>query len=496
MGSATYSETAIPPFSRRETGRAPSLLMMAFVVLTAGCVALGAAGVLRMAYPAVGLAVAVFLFAKSKPAYVSFTCWMWFLSPLVRRLADYRGGWQETSTILLAPYLVTAVSGLILFTNLRSVARARSIPFVFAFAAILYGTVVGLTKYSFVQMVPSILNWIVPVCFGFFLLESHDEYAEIQRSFLSTFLIATLVMGAYGIYQFFFLPPWDELWLANVKTTTFGVAEPMQLRGFSTMNAPVIFALTMMATLLVVLGLKSKFRLIAGTVGFISLILSFNRSAWLGFVAGTLFILWKLGSRERMRILTAFIVCALLSPAVFVVPGVKDLIAEKMETMAQPQQDVSYQARMEGYESAFTTLAHEPFGEGVGSPDIDHKTMENDDAIGPHDSLFLELLYSLGWCGTAFYLAALALMIWSAFTHFDTDHPFENAMKAVLVAFFAQCLLNDIVYGGVGFFLWSAGALQLAAIARGESVRREENAHSSAEEQFAQQFIMHHEAGL
>jgi hypothetical protein len=270
----------------------------------------------------------------------------------------------------------------------------------------------------------------------------------------------------------------------------------MRLRGFSTMNAPVIFALTMMATLLVVLGLKSKFRLIAGALGFLSLILSFNRSAWLGFVAGTLFIVWKMGARERMRILSAFLFCALLFPILLVVPGVKDLIAEKVKTMANTDHDVSYQARIEGYRNAFTTLVDEPFGEGVGSPDIDHNTKENDDAIGPHDSLILELLYSLGWCGTAFYLAGLGFVTWQAFMHPATNHPFENSMKAVWVAFFAQCLLNDIVYGGVGLFLWSAGALQLAAIAHAEDESPARTEHNSSAVETTPQFAMQEEGGL
>jgi O-antigen ligase len=203
-----------------------------------------------------------------------------------------------------------------------------------------------------------------------------------------------------------------------------------------------------------------------------------------------------MSARERTRILSAFFVCILLSPALLVVPGVKNLVAEKMETMVYPRQDVSYQARIEGYQNAFATLAHEPFGEGVGSPDIDHATKENDDAIGPHDSLILELLYSLGWCGTAFYLAGLGLVIWRAFAHPATNHPFEDSMKAVLVAFFAQCLLNDIVYGGVGFFFWSAGAMQLAAITHAESELRAESAPSLSADESAPPFATHEEGDL
>jgi hypothetical protein len=365
-----------------------------------------------------------------------------------------------------------------------------------AFGAVAYGVVIGLTKYSIVQIAPAILNWLVPLCFAFFLVESHSDYDAIRRSFESTFLIGTLLMGVYGVYQFFFFPPWDLLWLKNMKTTAFGSAEPMEIRAFSTMNAPVIFGLTIMTTLLVVLCSKSSFRLIAGIFGCLGLTLSLERASWLGFVIGGLFVVWKMNARERRRIIIpAIIVCA-LSPIVSVVPEVRDVIEEKIKSTTNLDQDVSYQARIVGYQNAFALLAREPFGEGVGSPDIDHNKVDFDDTIGPHDSLFLELLYSLGWSGSALYLAGMGLITWRAFTHSATEDPFEISMKGVWVAFFAQCLLNDIVYGGVGVFFWSAGAVQLAAIAHAEDESVAEVAQSWAAVESTQPVALQEEGGL
>ncbi|MGB0064445.1 MAG: hypothetical protein WBP85_08370, partial [Terracidiphilus sp.] len=59
-----------------------------------------------------------------------------------------------------------------------------------------------------------------------------------------------------------------------------------------------------------------------------------------------------------------------------------------------------------------------------------------------------------------------------------TKQPFEDAMKGILVALFAQCLLNDIVYGEVGWILWTACAVQVAAVAHAEM--REEGPAASA----------------
>lgn len=460
------------PVPRRNAGLHFAMLFL--FALVAGCYGVGAIGLLRVAYPVACFAFALRLYLRSRPGYVAFTCWVWFLSALVRRLADDKAGYQATSLILLAPYLVTAVSGLQLLTRFRNLARPRSLPFVLAFGAILYGTFVGLTRFSLQQMVPSILNWIVPLFFAFFLVESHREYEAIRRSIKSTFALATAVTGIYAAFQFFVLPGWDQYWLANVATNTFGEAEAMKIRAFSTMNAPVIFALVIMCTFLVTLCLKSRFRFVGVTAGLVGLLFSFNRSAWIGLAGGLIYLLVHATMRERGRILSALLVGALIAPLVLIVPGVGQLVVDRLITMADPTGNVSFQARLEGYEAALATLATEPYGEGVASPDLVHYTIEDDDSIGPHDSLILELLYSLGWCGTFFYLAALAILLARTFSHPATAHPFEKSMKAAIAALFAQCLLNDIVYGEIGVFLWSAGALQLAAIAHSEEEREAE----------------------
>jgi len=390
---------------------------------------------------------------------------MWLLSAFVRRLVDQQAGFQEPSPILLAPYLVTAISGLAVVTRLRSFGLARNIPFVLSLSAILYGTAVGITKFSLIQMLPAIINWLVPVLFAFLLVESHHQYAEIRHSITMSFLYGTMLMGAYAVYQFFIFPPWDRLWLQNMKTTTFGSPEAMQIRAFSTMNAPVVFGLTMMCTLIVVLGTTGKIKFIAGACGLAGLVLSLNRSAWLGFAVGAFFVVWQMALRDKLRIITGFLVCALISPVILLVPGTNELLADKVESFGNISSDVSFQARLEGYMGAFTKLSEEPFGEGVGSPELAHKTLENDDAIGPHDSLILELLYSLGWLGTICYLIAISLILFQGFSNSSVGGPFETSMRAIMIAFIAQCLLNDIVYGGVGLIFWIGAGMHLSAIA-------------------------------
>ncbi len=298
-----------------------------FVLLTALLLLVGAGGALRIVYPAIAVLVGLLLYAKDKPTYVGFVIWMWLLSAFVRRVVDLQAGFQEPSPILLAPYLVTAISGITVFTRFKDLALTRSIPFVLAFVAIAYGVVVGATKFSLIQMFPAIINWMVPVLFAFFLMEWHELLEETRHAVKISFLYGTMLMGIYAVYQFFIFPSWDRLWLQNMKTTTFGSPEPMQIRAFSTMNAPVVFGLTIMCTLIVVLGLKGKMKFIAGACGLAGLVLSLNRSAWLGFTVGAIFVVWQMALKDKLRIITGFLICALISPAILFVPGTNELLS-------------------------------------------------------------------------------------------------------------------------------------------------------------------------
>src|ERR1700689_1401054 len=89
----------------------PRLAIGGLVAVSAICLLAGTGATLRILYPTMALVVGVFLIFTSKPTYTSFTWWLWFLSPFLRRLIDYHSGWVDPSPVLLAPLLVTLVSG-------------------------------------------------------------------------------------------------------------------------------------------------------------------------------------------------------------------------------------------------------------------------------------------------------------------------------------------------------------------------------------------------
>ena len=452
------------------------LVMIAVPVL---CISGNQAGLLRIVFPVLSLAVGGFLFWRSKPLYVGLVCWLWFVTPFLRRMADFQSGWAPTSAVLLAPYLVTGISAISLLTSLKDFGERKSLPYVCALVGIAYGTIIGLVHFPVFNVLQALLNWVVPVIFGFFVYQHRELYPEFKKAIEQAFLYGVLLTGAYGIYQFFTLPDWDKMWMLNVQMNSFGAVEALKVRVFSTMNAPAIFAAVMTCGLLLLFSIKGKLRLLAAACGFLALILTMSRASWLSLVAGFLFLALQMDMRQRFRMAIVTVVCIVFLLASTQIPAVNDLVSQRIRTFSDPSQDVSYSARVEGHEEAFRQIAQEPFGEGLGSTDTEHGTEGDDAFIGPHDSTLLEFLYSLGWIGTLIYAMGLGAMGLRLMRSGKSD-PFVLSSKAIVIGFVAQCLLNSVLLGVLGFMVWTFASMSMAQADLAEQAEEPEQHTSEA----------------
>ena len=458
--------------------------LLVLVTIPVLCILGNQAGLLRMVFPPLSVAVGGFLLWRSKPLYVGLVFWLWFVTPFLSRIADFQAGWTPASPVELAPYVTAGIAGVPLLADLRCLCTRRTLPFTCALSAILYGLALGLTYLPLFNVLRALLNWLVPVVFGLFIYENRQLYPEFRRAIERSFLYGVLIIGAYGIYQFFVLPEWDRLWMLNVEMNSFGEIDPMKARAFSTMNAPAIFAATVACGLLLLFNMKDKLRLLAAAFGFGGLILTLSRASWLSLAAGCVYLMFRLGMRERIRMAFGSLACVAFLIAVAQVLGVDGIILGRIGTFAQPGQDVSFSARVEGHQSAMRQLAQEPFGEGIGSTDTLHNTEGDDAIIGPHDSTLLELMYSLGWIGTLIYLLGLGSLGVQVF-RVGRIGPFALSTQAILIGFLMQCLLNSVLLGVLGFMVWTFAAMNLAAADHAEPVKASMEYEAQPETRYA-----------
>jgi hypothetical protein len=411
---------------------------------------------MRLAIPTLALLVALFLYFRRPPMYVAYTLWVWFLTPLVRRLVDWKFGWQEQSLILLSPHLVASVALLSILIPSRKNSSRIPPAFVLCAAGVLYGFVIGIFVHRSMEVAYGLLNWMAPLLFGAHLAINWKHYERNRDILLKCFVWGAGVMGLYGIYQFFFAPPWDTFWLQNVSSglidPSFGQPEPMLIRVWSTLNAPGAFAGVMTTALLLLTVASSSLKIPFAIAGYLAFLLTAVRAAWLGWIVGLVLMLRKARPKLLVRILGSMVLVALCVIPIVENPQLAPMIGDRLKTLTDLKQDGSFRERQDMYRVVTGVILHEPFGHGLRNQEIVHNL-----AV---DSGILTTLLSLGWLGTLLYIGGVAVFIFQS-GKAESANPFTNACRAVCFASLAQYVGGNIFVnvGGAVFWICAGGAL-------------------------------------
>lgn len=436
------------------------LLAPLLFVISGVLVASGGAGLVRYLYPAFAAAIAVVLYRRAPLTYMSFVWWLWFLSPFVRRVVDYRSGWVDPSPILLAPPMATLACFPILFRRESELWRRTARPFLLALGSTLYGLCIGYLKVPPKALLVASLSWFTPIIFGFYIyctFKESNHTDDYVRTIQKAFRWGVLTMGAYGVVQLLTAPDWDAQWMINSQMGSIGTPEPLNLRVFSTMNSPGPLAVALVAGLLLMMGQRGLWVWLASVVGYLCLFFSMARSAWLSWLVG--FSLLALKNRAQagkvILVLTLVTACFLL-----LLPGTtKDSIYTRLQSFGDLQSDSSYQDRQNGYGQMVTTVLSDPLGVGLGGVDL--IVEQHDEGLGARDSGVLEIVLSLGWCGGAVYLSALGLILTGLFGTGRTHPDFYLVATSISVAVIAELLLGSIMREVSGVVLWGFAGICL-----------------------------------
>ncbi|HLT17930.1 MAG TPA: O-antigen ligase family protein [Thermomicrobiales bacterium] len=444
----------------------PWSLVVGFAALIAALLAARMGQIVELAFPALALLVGATLYFRHPTLYLGFTWWLWFLAPEVRRLVDYQIGWNEISPVMIAPYLVSGVAALTLVRRLPQLLQPRLFPFALILMALNYAYVVGLVRAGPLAATYGLLTWLVPALLGFHVAAHWQRYPSYRDALQRVFLWGVLAMGIYGIVQFLALPAWDAYWMRVSDMSSIGGPQPFRVRIWSTMNSPQPFALAMMAGLLFAFAAKGWFRFVAAGPGYVSLLLSLVRTAWLGWAIGLVVLFARARGVHKARLLAVGLGVGLLSLPLLLLDPVADRVTARFETMQDLGEDESLRARLALYREFFLASAGNVVGQGIGSANLATKLAEDGDLAEYRtiDSGVLEAMFVLGWPGTLLYLGGLGGLLGGAFGgRAERDDVTVAAAGAVVVAILAMAVSHNTLIGVGGSVLWTFLGLMLAA---------------------------------
>ncbi len=432
------------------------LPILALILLSVLLALLNMGSILRLVFPAGALGIAIWLYGRYPTLYIGFTWWIWFLSPWVRRIADFSGGWQDPNPVLLTPFLVTFVSGATLIRQLPYLTWRGGLPFMGAIAATGYGLLSGIVNgASLTALITSFLYWSVPVLFGFHLYANWHDYPQQRRLMYRCFLWGVLIMGSYGLFQYLTAPGWDRYWMVNSEMPVIGSPEPLQIRVFSTLNSPGPFAQVLSAGLILLLSNARPLQAPASLVGYLALMLSLARSAWIGWVLSLLTLLSASRAKLQIRLAVTVLILGLMVVPLTMVEPFSEVISARVQSLASPDEDTSFNERIETYNNSLDLIATQGLGSGLGVVSRDSRLVL--------DSGLLELLFGMGWFGGVPYLLGLSTLFFAVFRHPPPD-TFVNSVRSISLGTAATVLLGNVLIGMPGMIVWSFLSLGLSGV--------------------------------
>ena len=449
-------------FSPQDRSAQSWIIILGFVFLITACYFTSTAS-LHLVFPATSFLVGLFLYLRHPIHYIGFTWWIWFLTPLITRLVDYRVGWDPTRQMLIAPYLVVFLTIFTFSKHLPSSLRQGGLPFLLAAIGVCYGCLIGLIYNQPLPVVRSFLDWLSPIIFAFHLFSNWRDYPTYRQHLQRTFIWCVIILGSYGVYQFVVAPEWDRYWLIQSKMfTSAGDPIPFGMRIWSTLHSSGPFGTVMQTGLLLLFTSTGPLIFPASAVGYLSFLLSQVRTSWGGWLLGIIIIFGSVKPQIQMRLITIILVMTICVIPLVTIEPLSKVITTRLESLSNIEKDPSFRDRSATYDRSLNLALSNVIGNGFGNTwKVNEKTGQIEVVV--IDSGILDMFFTLGWIGAIPYISGLVLMLITVGNY--TEGRFDSFLSAARAIGISSCA-QLIIYSGMlsisGMIMWGFLAMAMA----------------------------------
>jgi O-antigen ligase len=482
------------PIERDRTGT-----VLAGVVIGGGAlvamVHVGARAV-EYGFPVAAVVASVWMLRKGRrAAYIEFVLWLWLLEPEVRRIVDFHSTYHTLNPIMVSAPLAGLV-GLVLSRRQRNLAyRDTLMLFGLMAIAIAYGFAVGLLHGLTKGSTADLLQYGGPVALGFVVLSSEIDRDQLRANIRNVAVWGCLIVGVYGLVQFFLLPHWDSFWMIQSGVSTDGRPFPLQVRVFSTLDTAGPLGEALVALILLAVAERrgnATLRIVAVSAAVLTLGLSQVRAAWISLAVAVVLLLVARRIRLGRMVMGLGIALALLlavgGPILATVGG------RFTNTVSAGTSDTSFTARVTFQTAIAPSALRDLTGNGFGSSGTSTKLANsgtggavssapgylNKIAVSPtdqalvanFDSGLLEILFTFG---SVAGLSILGVVIWvtiRCWKRAKRQDRFYAYAAAALVGLVVSLIFTNTLKSADGAWTWMlvglVGRAALPASSRSE----------------------------
>ena len=439
-----------------------ALVVSAIFSITGGIAWVGAGSIARVLFVALGLGAAVWYRRKSPWLYLTLTFWFWTLTPFIRRVIDYRAGFDTMNIVLVTPDVMTLLMVPDLLRSHTLLRRRETLIAMMLFVPAVYGLMVSLVQGEVIAGAVAAADWFAPLLYLLFLIDKAEEVDQAESHLLGFVTLNSLITVGYGLYQFWSPPAWDVAWALSSGMLGSNQIENAEIHVFGTLNGQGTQAEWLAALILLSLHFRTWLTPFLMPALSVLLLLTYSRSVTAGVFLGFL-IVAVLGQRRMLKgIMVSMIIMTLcVAIAATVDSAVADSVFGRLSSITSLQTDTSALQRTAIWQKSPAVIDAYPMGMGIGALGRGAVASGNSDLVSI-DSGPITIYMSLGWIAGTIYLFGIAWALGQALvTAIRLRTPIVVACTTAAICSAAE-IPFVIIYGFAGTVLWLCCGLVLA----------------------------------
>ena len=430
-----------------------ALVVMALLAVVVALSAVGAGTIARPLFMVFALVICWMARRRSPWLYLSATLWFWLITAFVRRMIEWRGGFNSGDIVLATPSL-TALLILPDILKCRGLLTRPGVGYaLLLFACVMYGLFVSFVHGELLAGSYAGVDWVIPV-FYLFLFICNAERIDEAEAHVATFMTFSLLFVVpYSLYQYFLMPDWDAVWLVQSGMGSIGHPLPMESRVFGPVNNPGMLAIWLGTCLVLLSYFRGRVLLLLTPFIFLLVMIGMVRAVYgsviLAMIAGV--ATGRGGFGRLLMVALAVGVSGYIGLAVLN-PVVTDQITKRLQSMQNLSADDSAQVRAQIYAETPALINANPFGLGLGSQGRGQAAQASGALATVNvDSGPLSVFLALGWGAGSLYIFGIVMLIFrTLFVGRRYNSGVASAMAAAsIVAFGTFPFINVIGFNGV-----------------------------------------------
>jgi len=428
--------------------------ILLFVMMSALLILVGNRQLLNLLFPLQALILSIFLYSRHKILYNGLVWWLWILTPLVRRLADfYSNYYTEPSPLLIAPFLATLVSALAILKPSSKNMKFGNTAYLLVISSLVYGFFIGLVGRDPANLILRSLDYFSPVVYSLYIFSNWRDYPKFRKNTLRVFLWMVLVMGVYGVIQFVIVPQWDAFWLIKSEFASGGKPVPFLINVWSTMQSNRPFGTVMGAGLVLLLinEQQGALGLPATIFGYLSFLLARKRITWISWLIAVILLGNSLAAKRKIKLVLTLGFFAGILYFIITLSPLHDFLSDRFSTLSNLETDHSATVRQATFENTIGKALTSLTGSGLGGPSYDNGIISG--------------LLDLGWIGALPYILGISLIFLKIFrTHLLDGDTFAIAARSIALSTASQLPFGRPHIEVQGMILWGFLGFSMAAI--------------------------------